>query len=197
MTLLDHPAELARRLARTDEPHVTALEPVRAELLARGRRVPFFDPEDGGADARLLLLLETPGPAGDGSRFVSRDNRTPTGANLRRFLAGAGIARADTVIWNVVPWIVHAAGARNRAVTAAERQEGMDLLPGLLALLPRLRVVVLAGRHAGAAEPVVRAARPDVAVLTMPHPSPVICCTDPAYPARIAATLAAVRRLLA
>ena len=105
--------------------------------------------------------------------------------------------RIDLLIWNVTPWIVHAPGARNRAVTAAERRDGTALLPGLLALLPRLKVVVLAGRHAAAAAPVVRAARPDVAVLAMPHPSPVICCTDPVYPARIAAALARAAALLA
>lgn len=196
--LLNDPAEVARRLARMGERHVTALEPVRAALLASGRRVPLFDPKGGGANARVLLLMETPGPgADDGPRFISQDNRTPTGANLRRFLADAGVARRDLLIWNVVPWIVHAPGARNRAVTRAEREEGLALLPDLLARLPRLAVVVLAGRHAAAAEPAVRAARPDVAVLAMPHPSPVICCTDPAYPARIRTVLGEAARRLA
>jgi uracil-DNA glycosylase len=178
------------------EAHVATLEPVRAGLLAQGRRVPLFDPEGGGADARLLLLMETPGPARGGPRFVSQDNATPTGRNLRRFLVEAGIERRDLLIWNVVPWIVHPPGARNRAVTAAERREGMALLPELLARLSDLRAVVLAGRHAAAAEGVVRGSRPDAAVLTMPHPSPVICCTDPAYPARIAAVLAEAAGML-
>ena len=175
---------------------MSALEPVRAPLVARGLRVPFFDPEGGGAAARLLLLMETPGPAGEGARFVSQDNRTPTGANLRRFLDAAKIDRRELLIWNVVPWIVHAPGARNRAVTATERREGAALLPDLLARLPQLRVTVLAGRHAAAAEPVLRAHLPDVTVSTMPHPSPVICCTDPRYPALMAATLQDAARLL-
>ena len=195
--LLDDPAEVARRLARRGEPHVAALEPFRAALLAAGRRAPLFDPEDGGADAGMLLLMETPGPGDPGPRFVSRDNRTPTGKNLRRFLAAAAIARTDTLIWNVVPWIVHAAGASNRAVTRAEREEGVAMLPDLLALLPQLAVVVLAGRHAATAEPVIRAVRPEATLLTMPHPSPVICCTNPAYPARIGVALAEAARLLA
>lgn len=178
------------------EAHMAALEPVRAGLLAAGRRAPFFDPEDGGAGARLLLLMETPGPAADGPRIVSQDNRTPTGANLRRFLLAAGVARRDLLIWNVVPWIVHAPGARNRAVTRAERAEGAAMLPDLLARLPRLAVAVLAGRHAAAAAPEIRAARPDLAVLAMPHPSPVICCTDPVFPARITAALATAAALL-
>lgn len=179
------------------EPHVAALEPVRAALVARGLRVPCFDPDGGGAAARLLLLMETPGPASDGPRFVSQDNRTPTGANLRRFLVDAGIDRRELLIWNVVPWIVHAPGARNRAVTAAERRNGLALLPDLLARLPELRIVVLAGRHAAVAGPVIRACCPSLTVLAMPHPSPVICCTDPAYPAQIVAALSEAARLLA
>ena len=194
--LLDDAAALSRRAAMLALAHVAALEPVRMPLLAAGRRVPHFDPLDGGADARLLLLLETPGPGLAPTRFVSRDNRTGTGANLRRFLGDAGIARADTVIWNVVPWIVHAPGARNRAVRRGEIAEGAALLPALLDRLPRLVAVVLAGAPAGAAEPVVRGARPEMPVLRMPHPSPTIVCTSPAVGAAIRATLAEAATLL-
>ena len=63
----------------------------------------------------MLLLLETPGPAVTRTGFVSRDSATGTAANLFRFLAEAGIPRADTLIWNVVPWVIHAPGALNRA----------------------------------------------------------------------------------
>lgn len=187
--LLDDPAERARREAMAGLAHVRALEPVRTPLIAAGRDVPRFDPLDGGAGARLLLLLETPGPGRDPLRFVSQDNRTGTARNLRRFLAGAGIERADLVIWNVVPWLVHAPGARNRAVTRGEIREGVALVAPLLDLLPALRAVVLAGRAAAHAEPAVRAARPLLPVLTMPHPSPTIVCTSPAIGERIRETL--------
>ncbi|WP_179187110.1 uracil-DNA glycosylase family protein [Sphingomonas sp. TZW2008] len=118
--------------------------------------MPGFDPADGGATARLLLLLETPGPdpcpgraPSDGApRIVSRDNATGTARNLVRFLGAAGIARGDTLLWNAVPWIVHAPGARNRALRRGEIVAGRASLPPLLALLRRLRVVVLAGRVA-------------------------------------------------
>lgn len=162
-----------------------------------GRRVPHFDPKDGGAAARLLILLETPGPGGAGPRLVSRDNPTGTARNLARFLAEAGIARADTILWNAVPWIVHAPGARNRALRRGEIAEGLALLPPFLALLPRLAVAVLAGRVAGEAAPLVTRARPDVAVLRMPHPSPTIVCTSPRVPATIRAAVAEAAALLA
>lgn len=165
------------------------LEAWRRALATGGRRVPGFDPADGGAAARLLILLETPGPGGDGPRLVSRDNPTGTARNLARFLAEAGIARADTILWNAVPWIVHAPGARNRALRRGEIAEGLALLPGFLSHLPRLDAVVLAGRVAREARAIVAAARPGRWIGEMPHPSPTYVCTSPAVPAAIRATL--------
>ena len=151
--------------------------------------MPHPDPLDGGVAARALILMETPSAGPSPLRFVSRDNATPTARNLRRFLGTAGLERADTLLWNVVPWIVHAAGARNRPVRAAELRQGLATLPALLALLPDLRVVVLAGRPARAAEPVVAAERRGLPILPMPHPSPTAVCTSPGVGQRIAATL--------
>ena len=100
------------------------------------------------------------------------------------------------LIWNAVPWIIHEPGALNRAPRTAELRAGLEWVPPLLETMPRLRVAVLAGRFAAAAEPVLRAARPDLPVLTMPHPSPTYVCTSPAVPARIAETLGAAAALL-
>jgi uracil-DNA glycosylase len=183
--------------ALTSAPAEARLEALRIRIAAAtGAEVPGFDPRDGGAAARLLLLLETPGPRTRPGDLVSRDKPTPTGANLRRFLGESGIAREETVLWNAVPWMIHAEGARNRAPRAGELRLGLSFLPELLAALPRLRVAVLAGRAAAAAEPVLRAAAPGVAVLRMPHPSPTIVCTSPAVPARIRAALAEAAQLL-
>lgn len=177
-------------------PEQRRLEDWRERLVRPDRRVPLFDPRDGGAAARLLILLETPGPGGDGPRYVSRDNPTGTARNLTRFLAEAGIARADTILWNVVPWIVHAPDARNRVLRRGEIAEGLALLPGVLALLPRLSAVVLAGRVAAEARATVAHARPEVAILAMPHPSPTYVCTSPTVAERIRATLAEAARVL-
>ncbi|MBB3691719.1 uracil-DNA glycosylase family protein [Sphingomonas sp. BK580] len=164
------------------------LERWRSQLATGGRDVPGFDPNDGGAAARLLLLLETPGA--HGPAIVSRDHATGTSRNLKRFLADAGIERRDTLLWNAVPWNVHAPGERNRPLRRAEIAEGLSLLPPLLHLLPRLELVVLAGRVAREAAALVDRERPLVGVLTMPHPSPTFVCTSPAVPRAIAATLA-------
>ncbi len=175
---LANPERLHQRVCMLGAPHVAGLERLRVNL-ARHGPVPHFDPCDGGDRARVLLLLETPGPGMAPIRFVSRDNPTGTAANLRRFCTAAGLEREDTVIWNTVPWIVHAPGARNRPVRRAEIAAGLQALPALLGGLPGLAVVVLAGRVARDASEVVRTERPGVAVLSMPHPSPTYVNTSP------------------
>ncbi|MDO9712178.1 uracil-DNA glycosylase family protein [Paracraurococcus lichenis] len=192
---LADPAVLAARRAALAAPHMAPLARFAAALrCTTGLAVPDADPADGGIGARLLLLLETPGPSMPTTGLVSRDNPTPTGANLRRFLAA--IPRAEVLIWNAVPFLIHAPGARNRAPDAAEREAGLALLPPLLELLPHLAVAVLAGRFAARAAPALQAARPGLPVLRMPHPSPTYTCTSPAVPALIASVLAEAAALL-
>ena len=181
--------ERERRAALLDRPAFAPLEAYRRDIAARLGPTPHVDPLDGGADARLLLLLETPGPRGAPPRFISRDNATGTARNLRRFLGAAGIERRQTLLWNAVPWTIHAEGAVNRAPRRAEIEMGLSLLPGFLALLPQLRVVVTAGRVAALATPTLHAARPDLALFAMPHPSPTYVNTSPTVSARIAAAL--------
>lgn len=172
------------------------LRPVLDALRARFGEVPDPDPLDGGADARLLVLLETPGPRIRATGIVSRDNPSGTGRNLAALLAGAGIERRDTLIWNAVPWIIHDPGAPNRAPRRGEIRDGIAALPACLAVLPNLVAAVLSGRVAAEAEPVLRACRPGLPVLAMPHPSPTIQCTSPAIPARCRAVLAEAAALL-
>ncbi len=193
------PLEVAEqnRIDALGAPHMVALERYRLDLEAKHGPTPHCDPFDGGTMAACLLLLETPGPRGDPVRFVSRDNATGTARNITRFCLAAGLDRRETVIWNAVPWTIHAPGARNRAPTRAEVAAGLGELPHFLALLPALRVVVLAGRVARMAEPVVAAARPGVPILAMPHPSPVYVVTAPDIAGRLEATLAAAAAIVA
>ena len=74
--------------------------------------VPYFDPLDGGIDARVLCLFEKPGPMTDsrpragkriGSEFISRNNDDRSAEATFRFMVQAGIPRELTVTWNVVP----------------------------------------------------------------------------------------------
>lgn len=194
---LADPAALAARQAMRDAAHVAPLRAMAARIAAEiGAPVPDPDPLDGGVGARLLLLLETPGPAIVRTGVVSRDNPTGTAANLFRFLAEAEIARGDTLIWNAIPWVIHAEGALNRAPRRAEVRAAAPWLAPLLALLPELAVVVLAGRVAGAAQDGIARLRPDLPVVAVPHPSPTYVCTAPEVPARIRAGLAGAAVIL-
>jgi uracil-DNA glycosylase len=166
--------------------------------------VPDADPCDGGTDARLLLLLllllERPAaalrrPGFVSGCFVSRDNATPTARNIRRFTEAAGLPRAEMLIWNALPWMDDGVPMRNRAPRPDEIRAGLLWLPPLLALLPRLEVVVLAGRAARMAEGMLRA-RPHLLVLAMPHPSPTIVCTSPLVRDAIMAALNQATRTL-
>ena len=190
-------ASNADRLSSLSRPEFVQLERYRADIAVRFGPCPHFDPKDGGDHARLLMLLETPGPGLPEPRFVSRDNPSGTGRNIRRFFEAAGISRRDTILWNAVPWILHAPGIRNRAPCRAEIDAGLTLLPSLLALLPLLRVVVMAGRTAALAEPVLRAARPDLRLLGAPHPSPTFVNTSPAVSQGIATALSEASASLA
>lgn len=154
--------------------------------------VPDPDPLDGGDRASLLLLLETPGPRIGETGFVSRDNAGGTAGNLRRFLAP--LPRETTVIWNAVPWVIHAGGP-NRAPRRSELAAGLALLPRLLAALPGLRVALLCGRAAAAAAPVLQQANPALALVLMPHPSPTYVNTSPDVPRRIGRAVAEAARL--
>ena len=158
--------------------------------------MPGFDPAGPGARARLLIVLETPGRTMDGDAVVTLDAPTGTARNLSRWLGGAGIDRGDVLLWNAVPWVIHAPGARTRAPRRAEVRAGVAELPALLALLPALRAVILSGRAAGAARETVERARPDVPAFGMAHPSPVYVNTDPAIAERCRATLAEAARAL-
>jgi hypothetical protein len=76
---LDDPAQLVERIRLIKSRHMTALNNYVEGLRAVFGDVPNFDPFDGGVEARLLVLLETPGPSTAGIRFTSRDNPTRYG----------------------------------------------------------------------------------------------------------------------
>ena len=109
------------------------------------REVPFFDPSDGGIDARILLLLEAPGPQAVRTGFISRDNPDPSARNLRQLLAP--LPRHETVLWNIVPWYV-GTGQRIAPAGRADRECSRPYLLHLIRLLPVMVTVVLVGRTA-------------------------------------------------
>jgi uracil-DNA glycosylase len=162
-----------QRKAMLDLPHIAQLTAYAAGLRRGTLEVPDFDPLDGGADARVLFLLEKPGPMTaesgkrTGSGFISRDNDDATAEATFNFMERAGIPRKLTVIWNVVPW-----WNGTRKVTAREISQGAACVTELVTLLPSLAAVVLVGARAARAKPYLEAT--NLALITSCHPSPLV-----------------------
>lgn len=143
----------AAKLRRIDDQHVRALNAlVRAWRAAdAGRRIPWFDPDDGGIHSRTLVLMETPGPktVRDGeSGFCSEDNDDPTAATLHRLRVASGLSRTDYLRWNIVPWAVYDRHGHWASPNEADLRMARPALQELLALLPDLRLVICMGARA-------------------------------------------------
>lgn len=169
---------------RVDEPHVRDLNRLARRLREAAsdepRFVPWFDPDGGGGDARVLVLMESPGPrtvaAGD-LGFSSEDNDDPTALALREARSASGLARSDYVRWNVVPWPSYDDAGSRRAPTVADLEEAGPALVAVLDLLPRLEVVVAVGSPALSGVMRLLTTRSTSLaevprVLGVPHPSP-------------------------
>jgi hypothetical protein len=167
--------EVAARRAMLDQPHIAPIARFLADLRAANPswEFPDCDPLGGGVDAEILFIFEKPGPktseAGGGSGFLSVDNDNPTAANSCAFLDEAGIARERTLFWNVMP------GWNGKiAYTKDELKEGPKALRGLLALLPKLRAVVLVGTPTQQTRNAIVALRPGLKIISSAHPSPKV-----------------------
>lgn len=160
--------------------HMTPLVQYTEKLRAIGNgTVSNFDPLDGGIQAQALFLFEKPGPMTDdmragrsGSGFISRDNDDPTANAISTFMLQAAIPREMTLLWNIVPW-----WNGTRRIAAVEHRAGIAALLALVALLPKLKVIVLVGRRAHRAEPSI--AHLDVPIFKTAHPSPIVRASRP------------------
>jgi uracil-DNA glycosylase len=173
--LLSDPVARAARHAQLAEPHVAPLAAFVAALrneAGPAAAIPDFDPWDGGATAELLYLLEAPGAKAVLSGFISRNNPDETAKNFFELNRAAGIPRRRTVTWNIVPWYI-GTGTRIRAAGRSDIEAGLPALTRLLALLPKLKAVVLVGRKAERAASSMAKLRPEVRVFRSPLPSPL------------------------
>ncbi|MBI4381248.1 MAG: uracil-DNA glycosylase [candidate division NC10 bacterium] len=159
-------------MSALDNPHIAPLtEFVHSIRVERGLpdAIPYFDPLDGGLEAKALFLLEAPGSKAVRSGFVSRNNPDPTARNMCLLLRQAAIPREDTILWNVIPWYL-GNQVRIRPAGSTDIVEGAEYLGKLLQLLPRLAVVVLVGKAAQRARPFVEE-RSAARILETHHPS--------------------------
>ena len=178
---LGDPDEQRRRRERLRESHIAPLTDYVEHLrktLGDNKEIPYFDPYDGGINAKLLFLLEAPGPKAISSGFISRDNPDPTARSMTHIFSECGIPRQETISWNIVPWYVGGEG-RIRPVNKKEIKAGIQALKSLQPLLPNIRVVVLMGRKAQSAKSEVENIF-QTKVLTCPHPSPRVFRVWPA-----------------
>ncbi|MCY4085341.1 MAG: hypothetical protein OXG37_00240 [Actinomycetia bacterium] len=99
------PGNVKRKLGRLDEPHIVPLTEF-VERLGRTRpaavpgvpSVPYFDPDEAGTGARVLLLLKDPAAGGPkSSGFVSSDNDDNSAETVWWALRQAAIDRAREV----------------------------------------------------------------------------------------------------
>lgn len=173
---LKSPEECARRRAlltarASMRPLAEFVQALRAQH-GPAYSIPDFDPCDGGTQARALFLLEAPGPRACASGFVSRNNPDQTAGNLCQLMDNAGIARKDTLLWNIVPWYV-GTSSRIRPVIPQDITEAQEALQTLLALLPRLALIVLVGRKAQSARPFLQTLTP-APIMETYHMSPQV-----------------------
>jgi hypothetical protein len=159
------------------EPHMAPLIAYRERLELDGiGEVPSFDPLDGGVNARVLFLLEKPGPKtsrnGSGSGFISRDNNDQSAAHSFVFHHDSGLDRRETLLWNLIPWW-------DGAIKFTREQErlGLERAKELLDLMPRLDTVVLVGSTAHKAES--KLCLPGLRILKSAHPSAQVKAFNP------------------
>jgi len=175
------------------------VQDLRGNLQERALDVPELDPLGGGVHARILCLLEAPGPKAaarwGGSGFISVDNDDPTAHNMFTLTQEAGVPREWFLAWNIVPWYV-GSGNRIRSVQWDEIEEGRGHLRALLALLPEVRVVVTLGRPAADGWAELASEFPTVVTLTTWHPSGQNLNPHPERRAHVQETLKLARQLV-
>ncbi|XVS66681.1 uracil-DNA glycosylase [Actinosynnema sp. CA-299493] len=171
-------------MALLKAPHLAKLTEF-AQRIATERKadVPLFDPASGGVNAKVLLLLESPGPASSGSGLNSPDNDDPTAANVFAAMAEAGLSRRVSLSWNVVPWYL-----ANREPSPADLRAAVPYLVELLRMLTALKAVVVLGRPAGTGWTLSGRGH-KLKVFNAPHPSPLSINRDRAgrWPQLVAA----------
>lgn len=160
-------------------PHVAELNRLAVQWRASvpERRVPWFDPDDAGTRARVLVLMEAPGPRtlrdSDGG-FCSEDNDDATAETFAQARRQSGLPRTEYVKWNIVPWPLYASDGSWRAPGTADLAEGRLALAQLVSALPELSLVITMGHCALTGYmryATLQPSAPVLPVLGVPHPS--------------------------
>jgi hypothetical protein len=183
---MDEPKSLGRpevrdaRKAMLHESHVATLTSFVDDLrLERGltTEIPYFDPLDGGINAKVLFVLEAPGAKAVASGFISRNNPDETARNMFRLLKETGFNRVESALWNIVPWYI-GSGKKIRAARSEDIRTGFPHLINIANRLTRLKGVVLVGKKAGRVREML-AGQLNLPVWETYHPSPLFVNNRP------------------
>lgn len=143
-------AEAAYRQTQDRDRYAAHVQPINElvdelrDLDGRGW-MPYVAPSHGGIEAPMLSVLRDPGPKtldGSGSGYLCIENDDATAEQQCAAFAAVGIGLGDVTPWNAYPWYI------NRKPTAAERNAGVEPLIRIIAVMPRLKVVLLQGGDA-------------------------------------------------
>jgi len=128
---------LKAKLDRLWDPHVAPLNELCDQMAGdTGKKIPYFDPFDGGVNAKLLFILYKPQNGAEGSNIVSMDNDDPAAETTFHAFGEAGIPRSDIALWNIIPWFDG----------TDDYSKGKQLLKLVLPLIPDVKTLVFAGK---------------------------------------------------
>ncbi|KAF0969887.1 uracil-DNA glycosylase [Gordonia sp. YY1] len=167
---------------RRYEPHVARINKLVDRLRAEHpeRFIPYVAPTYGGENARVLALLQDPGPKTNpenmnGSGMLCIENVDGSAERYKMFLAKYGIDVCDIQAWNAFPWYATTSQKYGSDGTAsyspADLDDATQALAELVYRLPRLRAVLLHGLVARDAWARLDALRPNLTEGVVPIPS--------------------------
>ena len=187
------PAVVARKHHALNAPHVAPFLAWRAQtaedmdgagIADAEDHLLHVDPASGGMHARVVVLHAGPVPCGlavnGGSGLVSADNVEGPAARMWRLARAAGLARAEVVEWNAVPWDSGLALGRALASRSLVRWLGV---------LRRPERVVLLGARARQFRADVESVLPGVEVTTAPSASQMARMSAPDFEEQIVRAL--------
>ncbi|MEV0359129.1 uracil-DNA glycosylase [Nocardia sp. NPDC050697] len=114
-----------------------------------GEPLPHLAPIYGGTEARVLSLFRDPGPktrsGQESSGLLSLENDDQAAERYLEFFQTSGLRISDLITWNAYPWYT------TRKPSTADIDRGIAPLAQVIALLPKLKVVLAHGLDAQAA----------------------------------------------
>jgi uracil-DNA glycosylase len=178
----------AERASMLKEAHIVPLTSFVDGLrnnLGLTMEIPYFDPLDGGINAKVLFVLEAPGAKAVASGLVSRNNPDESARNMFLLLQEAGFNRSETALWNIVPWYI-GTGKKIRPAKFEDIQAGFPYLLQVVERMSDLKGLVLVGKKAGKVKPHLTKLL-EIPVWETYHPSPLFVNNRPENRNRILA----------